>query len=77
MGYRSDREALRQRVELLEDVRPITNQAFEMAVDQLDEVEEYVGFYEPLPAPYPWPQFAVVEKFFTTADGLPSASSST
>jgi len=30
-------------VELLEDVRPITNQAFEMAVDQLDEVEEYVS----------------------------------
>jgi uncharacterized protein YjgD (DUF1641 family)/tetrahydromethanopterin S-methyltransferase subunit G len=30
-------------VELLEDVRPITNQAFEMAVEQLDEVEEYVN----------------------------------
>ena len=29
-------------VELLEDVRPITTQAFEMAVNQLDEVEEYV-----------------------------------
>jgi uncharacterized protein YjgD (DUF1641 family) len=29
-------------VELLEDVRPITNQAFEMAVAQLDEVDEYV-----------------------------------
>jgi uncharacterized protein YjgD (DUF1641 family) len=30
-------------VELLEDVRPITSQAFEMAVHQLDEVEEYVS----------------------------------
>jgi uncharacterized protein YjgD (DUF1641 family) len=30
-------------VELLEDVRPITNQAFEMAVEQLDQVEEYVS----------------------------------
>ncbi len=30
-------------VELLEDVRPVTNQAFEMVVDQLDEVEEYVN----------------------------------
>ena len=30
-------------VELLEDVRPITNQAFEMAVEQLDEVEDYVN----------------------------------
>jgi uncharacterized protein YjgD (DUF1641 family) len=30
-------------VELLEDLRPVTNQAFEMAVDQLDEVEEYVS----------------------------------
>lgn len=29
-------------VELLEDVRPVTTQAFEMAVRQLDEVEEYV-----------------------------------
>jgi len=29
-------------MELLEDVRPITTQAFEMVVDQLDEVEEYV-----------------------------------
>ena len=30
-------------VELLEDVRPVTTQAFEMAVRQLDEVEEYVN----------------------------------
>ncbi|MDH3261252.1 MAG: hypothetical protein OEM81_04605 [Acidimicrobiia bacterium] len=30
-------------VELLEDVRPITSQAFDMAVEQLDEVEEYVN----------------------------------
>jgi uncharacterized protein YjgD (DUF1641 family) len=29
-------------VELLEDVRPVTSQAFEMVVEQLDEVEEYV-----------------------------------
>jgi uncharacterized protein YjgD (DUF1641 family) len=29
-------------VELLEDVRPVTNQAFEMVVQQLDEVDEYV-----------------------------------
>ena len=29
-------------VELLEDVRPVTNQAFEMVVKQLDEVDEYV-----------------------------------
>ena len=33
-------------VELLEDVRPITNQAFEMAVEQLDEVEEYVNLVD-------------------------------
>lgn len=30
-------------VELLEDVRPVTDQAFEMAVRQLGEVEQYVG----------------------------------
>lgn len=30
-------------VELLEDVRPVTTQAFEIAVQQLDEVEEYVN----------------------------------
>ena len=30
-------------VELLEDVRPVTNQAFEMVVQQLDEVEAYVN----------------------------------
>lgn len=30
-------------VELLEDLRPITTQAFEMAVEQLDEVDEYAN----------------------------------
>jgi uncharacterized protein YjgD (DUF1641 family) len=30
-------------VELLEDVRPVTTQAFEMVVQQLDEVDEYVN----------------------------------
>ncbi len=40
----------------------------------MDAVEEYLGQYEKLLGPYPHSKFDVVENFFTTGYGMPSAT---
>jgi len=38
----------------------------------LDQVGNYIRFYNELLGPFPWPKFDIVENFFTTGYGMPS-----
>ena len=40
----------------------------------LDSVEEYLGLYEKVLGPYPHAKFDIVENFFTTGYGMPTAT---
>ena len=43
-----------------------------LAERYLDATERYLGLYQPLLGPYPYPKFALVENFWQTGYGMPS-----